>query len=164
MKTIKRLHFGIIAAFIIFINLVSINEVKAQVPSSYTEGHFYKDNSNGKVYWFAKGALRHVESAGTLNGLFSNATSYMFISNSLGSNAPIGAPLTADNGLINDVNTGKVYFRRGNYIHYITTLDAFHEYHFSMAAVTNVSSISSYIQSCKFGYVAAPEQPLPCNW
>lgn len=143
--TLSRLL--VIFGFSIFLLLLS-NETKAQVPTSYENGHFYRDNSNGRVYWFAYGKLRHVQSSGTLNGLFTGATrpENMFYSNALGPNAPYGQPLTPNNGLINDTSTGKVYFRRENYIYYINSEALFNQMHFSWAAITNVSNISGYIE------------------
>lgn len=145
MKT-KKIKTFIAVVITSICCLIGTFDAKAQVPSSYTEGHFYNDHSNGKVYWFALGKLRHVQSGETLNGLFADATKpeHMFHSNSLGAGAPYGNPLTADNGLIHDNSTGKIYFRRQNFIHYISSEQMFNQYHFSWAAITNVSNVNAY--------------------
>jgi hypothetical protein len=163
MKT-KRSKIFIAMAISFFCCLVGPFSAKAQVPSSYTEGHFYNDHSNGKVYWFALGRLRHVQSGETLNGLFTDATKpeHMFHSNSLGAGAPYGSPLTADNGLIHDNSTGKIYFRRQNFIHYIPSEQLFNQYHFSWAAITNVSNVNAYTRCQDMPNIASVI--INCNW
>ncbi|WP_406824152.1 hypothetical protein [Pedobacter sp. KACC 23697] len=137
---------------LLFIFVFSTLGLKAQ-NITLSEGNFYRDDSNGKIYWCFVGKLRHVESIETFNGLFDNASNYVFHTNGISPNL-IGDPLVLDNGLINDVNTGKVYFRRSNYIHYISSAEAFNTYHFSWAAITDVNGIGSY----------TPRGPLPINY
>lgn len=160
-STTKSANLLFISSLILFLISFNAGQVKAQIPSSYQAGHFYKDLSNGRIYWFAFGKLRHIQSAATLYGLFTDATKpqNMFVSNKLGPTGPFapdpfGEPLTPDNGLINDNNTGIVYFRRGNNIHRIMDPNTFDTYHFNWAAITNVNGISGYNLMC----------PLPSNF
>jgi hypothetical protein len=117
----------------------------------------------GKAYFVFEGRPRHIESELTLRGLFINVNiptdinSYSYYSYYISTlptdpllilygvaGQTLGLPLKANNGLVHHVQTGKIYFREGNVIRYIPSMEIFNKYHFNMAALTNVGSISSY--------------------
>jgi hypothetical protein len=108
----------------------------------------------GKAYFMFEGKARHIESYGTLTGLFVNtniatdSASYLYYSDYVGIQPPyitspnVGAPLKADNGLVHNTTTGKIYFREGSYLRYIPSMEIFNKYHFNMRALINTRSLS----------------------
>ncbi|ASK29052.1 hypothetical protein CEY12_02535 [Chryseobacterium sp. T16E-39] len=110
------------------------------------EGKFLKVTQNGTVFymWGYRGKLRHIDSQATWDGLFSSKP-FTFEVNSFAeaterTGYSIGNPLFIDNGLVRYVPTGRVYFREGNKLVYITSEAAFNRYHFSWDAVQNINS------------------------
>lgn len=106
------------------------------------------------MFWCFAGQLHHIQSHDTYVGLFVNAENFT-VNVIPTANEPfgnighfesiIGEPLISDNGLINDISTGIVYFRRGNYIHKISNPTVLDQYHFNWNVIQNVGGISGYI-------------------
>ncbi|MCS4303253.1 hypothetical protein [Chryseobacterium sp. BIGb0232] len=120
-------------------------------PISSKNGDFIKVTENGNVYFciLFRGSWRHVASEMTWNGLFTSPKTFRYTFNSRMEATVLTAkgfdsPLLADNGLIHDVTTGKIYFREGNTLRWIVSMEIFNAYKFSMAAVQNVNNISNY--------------------
>jgi hypothetical protein len=133
-----KISFSFLFFFILFFNLNTFAQFITP-----EEGRFYSDNSTGKIYWCFIGRLRHVQAMPTYQGLFSNPDNYKINVSSVPQNLVV-EPLIEDSGLINDVTTGIVYLRRGNFIHKIKNPDAFNSYHFNWGAITNVNGIAGY--------------------
>lgn len=112
----------------------------ATSPTDGLEGTFILYNNN--IMWRFEGAWRWVRSILTWNGLFSgqNVPTY----NHTEIISPLGEYLEADNGLIRDPSTLKVYFREGTFIRHIYSESVFNFYHFNWAAVKDVNSLSGY--------------------
>jgi hypothetical protein len=128
-------------ALLSVILITSIN-LKAQYPP-VSEGNFVENINTGDIYWWFAGKLHHVQSWDTYIGLFDDAQDHVFYTTSIPSEL-VSDPLVPDNGLIRDVNTGMVYFRRSQYIHYIQSPAAFASYHFNSSAIIDVNGISGY--------------------
>jgi len=108
-----------------------------------TEGHFVRDDATGRAFIGMEGKIRHIQSGTTLFSIFD--FDYPMLESYPNVNQfTIGTPITPDCSLINDVNSGKVYFREGNVIRHIFTAGSFNRYHFKWSAIKNVSNISSY--------------------
>jgi hypothetical protein len=126
----------------------------ARVPSNLPDGLFFATGPApyGKAYFVLEGQARHIQSILTLDGLFTNvniqadAYAYNAYTRYLEIHPEkIGNPLGPDNGLVHHTPTGRIYFREGNVIRYIPSMDVFNKYHFNMSALTNVISLHSYL-------------------
>ncbi|WP_261510081.1 hypothetical protein [Chryseobacterium paludis] len=115
-------------------------------------GDFIKVTDNGNVLYCIKfdGVWRHIDSPMTWNGLFVSSKTFRYEFSSIqdatfATRTYFGDPLLADNGLVQDNSTGKIYFREKNYLRWIPSMDLFNKYKFNPEAVQHVSSISGYI-------------------
>lgn len=120
-------------------------------PLPSKNGDFIKITENGNVFYcfLFRGSWRHIDSEMTWNGLFTSPKSFRYNFNSFQeaqvmTRKGFDNPLFADNGLIRDTTTGKIYLREGNTLRWIVSMEIFNAYQFNMAVVQNVNSISSY--------------------
>ncbi|TZG00133.1 hypothetical protein FW781_09455 (plasmid) [Chryseobacterium panacisoli] len=120
-------------------------------PAPSKNGDFIKVTENGNVFYcfLFRGSWRHVDSEMTWNGLFTSPKTFRYTFNSFNEATVLTRkgfdnPLFADNGLIRDATTGKIYFREGNTLRWIISMEIFNAYKFNMAAVQNVNDISNY--------------------
>lgn len=116
-----------------------------------TNGDFIKVTNNGQIYYCFRfmGQWRHVSSPLTWNGLFTSPKFFRYSFNSFEeavvmTGKGFSSPLLPDNGLINDVTTGKLYFREGNDLRWIPNMTICNNYKFNINVRQNVNSVSSY--------------------
>lgn len=154
MKKISKI-ISFLSLTIVFLCLLNLSTKAQSWGNNYQEGKFYRVTSTGAIYWFFQTKLRYISSPDTYNGLFTDAPANT-INVSAVSSTDIRGTLGPDNGLINDVNTGRVYLRRGSYIWYINSVETFNLYHFNWAAITNVNGIAAY--------TFCPAPTIDCDW
>lgn len=117
-----------------------INEVPAP-----QNGTFLRNESTGQVYIVMDGKLRYIPNQSVLYGLFEfNESMLNHYSNDEISKFPMGSAISPNNGLINNIPSGVVYFREGNLIRRIPTWEIKTRYHFNWNSVQNVSNINGY--------------------
>ena len=117
-------------------------------------GDFAKVNDHGNILYYVKfmGKWRHIDNEATWDGLFIDKVfRYDFGSiNSLSvsTQTAIGSPIYIDNGLLQNPNNGRIYFREGNTLRWIPSMAIFNQYHFNPNAViqSTATETSQYIQ------------------
>ncbi|MBB6111232.1 MAC/Perforin domain-containing protein [Mucilaginibacter lappiensis] len=115
-------------------------------PPSLPEGQFTRNDDTGQVYIVMDGELRYIPNQDVLNGLFEFNTSLMVhYSAATLSRYAMGDAISPDNGIINDTQTGRVYFREHSYIRYIPNQQVKALYHFNFKPLRNVNGISAYV-------------------
>lgn len=104
-------------------------------------GDFAKVVDNGHVLYYVKftGKWRHIDNIATWDGLFINKA-FKYDRPSIKSLADytqtgIGSPIFIDNGLLQNPNNGRIYFREGNTLKWIPSMQLFEQYHFNPNAV-----------------------------
>ncbi|WP_415326341.1 hypothetical protein [Chryseobacterium sp. MMS23-Vi53] len=142
-------------------NVTSKITAKDAPPSPYVayNGDFAKvtdQNPDGvvSVLYYVKfmGKWRHIDNIATWDGLFVNKSfRYEFgsISSLSGSTqTAIGSPIYIDNGLLQNPNNGRIYFREGNTLRWIPSMEIFNQYHFNPNAViqSTATETSQYVQ------------------
>nr|WP_315422112.1 MAC/perforin domain-containing protein [uncultured Pedobacter sp.] len=126
--------------YIIARQIKMINEVPAP-----QNGTFMRNESTGQVYIVMDGKLRYIPNQSVLYGLFEfNESMINHYSNDEISKFPMGSAISPNNGLINNVPSGVVYFREGNLIRRIPTWEIKTRYHFNWNSIQNVSNINGY--------------------
>ncbi|WP_294280480.1 hypothetical protein [uncultured Chryseobacterium sp.] len=143
------------------LNSTSELNLKTAPPSPYiaNNGDFAKvvdTNSNGltSVLYYVKfmGKWRHIDNQATWDGLFVNKSfKYEFpsVSSLTGSTqTETTTPIYIDNGLLQNPNNGRIYFREGNTLRWIPSMSIFNQYHFNPNAViqSTETETSKYIQ------------------
>lgn len=142
-------------------NVTSKSSAKDAPPSPYIayNGDFAKvtdQNPNGvvSVLYYVKfmGKWRHIDNQATWDGLFINK-SFKYDLGSISSlsittQTEIGSPIYIDNGLLQNPNNGRIYFREGNTLRWIPSMDIFNQYHFNPNAViqSTATETSQYVQ------------------
>jgi len=129
------------------------NVASKPAPYQINNGMFVRNVDNGKIYIMFELRRRYIESSMTLYGLFKNPTIYDYNTSELSFTIE-GAPLKADNSLIVESSTGRVFLREGNVIRYIPSMDIYNLYKFNDNAKTYVSSISNYTIGTNVGTTA----------
>ncbi|WP_123983664.1 hypothetical protein [Chryseobacterium sp. G0201] len=122
-------------------------------------------NPNGvtSVLFYVKflGKWRHVDNQATWDGLFINKSIKQefdlpsISSLSVTTQTPIGTPLYIDNGLLQNPNNGRIYFREGNTLRWIPSMAYFNQYHFNPNAIIQ----STETETSK--YVHLPDFSVP---
>lgn len=126
--------------YIIDRQIKMINEVPAP-----QNGTFMRNESTGQVYIVMDGKLRYIPNQSVLYGLFEfNESMLNHYSNMDISKFPFGASISPDNGLINNIPSGIVYFREGNLIRRIPNMEVKSRYHFNWNSIRNVNGINGY--------------------
>ncbi|MDC8102955.1 hypothetical protein ACNFU2_20410 [Chryseobacterium sp. PTM-20240506] len=132
-------------------------ESKSAPPSPFIayNGDFARVNDNGHTLYYIKfmGKWRHIDNQATWDGLFINK-SFKFDLPSISSlisttQTEVRTPIFLDNGLMQNPNNGKIYFREGSTLRWIPTMDIFNQYHFNPAVVvqsTETENPSKYTQ------------------
>ncbi len=125
-------------------------------PSPYIayNGDFAKVNDHGNILYYVKfmEKWRHIDNQATWDGLFVNKSfKYEFgsISSLSGSTqTEISSPIYIDNGLLQNPNNGRIYFREGNTLRWIPSMAIFNQYHFNPNAViqSTATETSQYEQ------------------
>lgn len=109
------------------------------------EGQFTRNDDNGQVYIEMGGQLRYIPNTDVLNGLFVFNTNLMVHYHQADfDNFVIGTTISPDNGIIQDTNTGKVYFREKSFLRYIPSEQTRQIYHFNFKVLQKVNGISAY--------------------
>lgn len=97
-----------------------------------------------------QGYWRHIDSPMTFDGLFTDHTfRYEFPSIQTMvevTQTSVGAPIYADNGLLQNPNTGEIFFREGNNIRWIPSMAIFNQYKFNPSVVIQTIHTSNYIR------------------
>jgi hypothetical protein len=127
---------------------VVVNPAPPQPVPAPNEGDFVRNDDNGQVFWFFEGKIRYIPNQDVLHGLFNGYTDasakhYTTAQLNLAS-VQTGVPINPDNGLINDTNTGRIYFREANLVRWVRSADAMNRYHFSWNSVKNRAGIAGY--------------------
>ncbi|NML56307.1 hypothetical protein [Chryseobacterium cheonjiense] len=134
---------------------------KGAPPSPYIayNGDFAKvtdQNPNGlvSVLYYVKfmGKWRHIDNQATWDGLFIDKSfRYDFgsiSSLSVSTQTEIGSPIYIDNGLLQNPNNGRIYFREGNTLRWIPSMEIFNQYHFNPNVIiqSTATETSQYVQ------------------
>ncbi|WP_184543765.1 hypothetical protein [Mucilaginibacter sp. FT3.2] len=126
-----------------------VNQAPPQPVPAPSEGDFVRNDDTGQVFWFFEGKIRYIPNQDVLHGLFTGYTDAIakhYTTAQLNSiSVQTGVPINPDNGLINDTNTGRVYFREANLVRWIRSSDAMNRYHFSWNSIKNRVGISGYV-------------------
>jgi hypothetical protein len=104
------------------------------------EGQFIRNDDNGSVYSVMDGKLRYIPNQDVLHGLFNFNDGLMQHYNTASLiGVPVGTTISPVTDLINDPNTGRVYFRENNLIRWITSPSRMDLYHFNWNTIHNAS-------------------------
>jgi len=114
------------------------------------EGYFYRDNSDGKVYWLVFGLMHHVQDYNTFQSLFNHPDNYLFFVDNF--QALIQRPIPSIGDIIGNPITpshilgqsnGTVYLRRGgdewSQIFRIPSPQVMDTYHLNWNSIINLS-------------------------
>lgn len=126
-----------------------VNQAPPQPVAAPSEGDFVRNDDTGQVFWFFEGKLRYIPNQDVLHGLFtgySDAIAKHYTTAQLNSiSVQTGVPINPDNGLINDTNTGAVYFREVNLVRWVRSPAAMNRNHFNWGSIKNRAGISGYV-------------------
>lgn len=116
-----------------------------QVHTALPEGQFTRNDDTGEVFIVMDGKLRYIPNQDVLYGLFEFKESMMVHYNNTSlANFEMGVAISPDNGIINNTQNGKVYFREKSLIRYIPTIHEKEIYHFNFKNLRNVNGIAPY--------------------
>lgn len=104
-------------------------------------GDFARVIDNGNVMYYVKftGKWRHIDKQATWDGLFIDKV-FKYDRPSIKSlveytQTAVANPIFLDNGLLQNPNNGRIYFREGNTLKWIPSMKLFEQYHFNPNAV-----------------------------
>jgi len=151
-KTLKHTFLITLCVSLVSFTNISRKNFKTNIPPdqyNITGGDFLQADDTGEVFIYmpTHGGIRHIQSYQTLAGLFRFKYSYLHHYKSYAINKVRGDELEPDNGLVQDIGTGIVYFREGNVIARIDSPADFDRYHFNSGAIQPVSNIRSFMLS-----------------
>ncbi|SHG32852.1 hypothetical protein [Pedobacter caeni] len=110
------------------------------------EGNFTRNTyDNNKVYIGMNGKYRHIEDANTLYGIFKkNIRIVDSWDGFLAKHGPLGAPIGPNTRLVEDTNTGMVYYQENGVLRYINSPEAANKYSFDLKKAQKIQGTAGY--------------------
>lgn len=130
----------------------SKNPLNQVVQPPKIEGYFYRDITNGAIYWLVGGRLSHVEDILTYNYIFSNPNYYLYQVDDFytfarqplvpnHSNATIiGRSLPAGTKLVKHGLAIYLFHPNSGLAFYIPNMSTFHQYHLNINATEQIDT------------------------